>query len=185
MLERLSVSERKLFNGLGFALLLGIALLLFRPVPSNTVKETLSLKSPQLYGEDLGYRERMEQDLTHILNRIQGVSDVRVLVTLEQGATKILATNETRDKRESEDYDNDGQKIRVVKEEKISSSPITLRLDVERREVPLVTKEEKPVIRGVLVVAKGVDHPDLRYTVAKAVATVLHVPLYKVEVLPN
>ena len=52
-------------------------------------------------------------------------------------------------------------------------------------ESPIVLEETWPQIRGVLVVADGADDPQVRFTIAHAVQTVLQIEMYRIEVLPR
>ncbi|UOQ42559.1 hypothetical protein MUN89_11240 [Halobacillus salinarum] len=53
------------------------------------------------------------------------------------------------------------------------------------REVPLLTKTEKPKVSGVFVTAKGVDQLTVKGWVVEAVSRVLDVPSHRISVLPK
>jgi stage III sporulation protein AG len=52
-------------------------------------------------------------------------------------------------------------------------------------QMPFVTKEIYPKIRGVLVVAQGADDIKVQYNIKNAAVAVLGVPYYRVQVLPK
>ncbi|EEM04135.1 Sporulation stage III protein AG [Bacillus pseudomycoides] len=53
------------------------------------------------------------------------------------------------------------------------------------KETPIVLRTEKPKVRGVLVVAKGVDNIQVKAMVKEAVTRMLDVPSHRVAVLPK
>lgn len=53
------------------------------------------------------------------------------------------------------------------------------------QETPVVVQTKKPDIRGVLVVAQGVDNVQIKKTIIDAVTRVLDVPSYRVAVAPK
>ena len=53
------------------------------------------------------------------------------------------------------------------------------------KETPVVLRTEKPKVRGVLVVAKGVDNIQVKAMVKEAVIKSLDVPAHRVSVSPK
>ncbi|SIB32256.1 stage III sporulation protein AG [Mycobacteroides abscessus subsp. abscessus] len=53
------------------------------------------------------------------------------------------------------------------------------------KEVPIVVETKKPVIRGVLVVAKGADNIQVKKWIIEAVTRSLDVPSHRVAVMPK
>ena len=53
------------------------------------------------------------------------------------------------------------------------------------KETPVVLRTEKPKVRGVLVVAKGVDNIQVKAMVKEAVIKALDVPAHRVSVSPK
>lgn len=186
MLEKLSTSQRKIVNWLGFLLIVGIGFMLIKPEPANKIDYQPQATTLARYEQTTtpNYAEQMEQELKSILQKIQGVGSVEVFVTLERGSRIRVAETVTDDLRTIEEYQGAGV-TRTTHEQRQTSAPVTLRLDAERKEVPLVLEEYEPIVRGVLVVAEGVADPHIRYQVAKAVQTVLQIPMYRIEVLPK
>ena len=58
-------------------------------------------------------------------------------------------------------------------------------LYVKDKETPVVLRTEKPKVRGVLVVAKGVDNIQVKAMVKEAVIRLLDVPAHRVSVSPK
>lgn len=176
MFKKLSTSQRKMLNWLGFVIVVGIGFMLIQPARQNKIDTSLPLtQTTQLYDRQINgaydYEERTQCCLTEILTQIKGVGEVKVFVTLDRGSSVVLAQSVT------EETKNSG-------ESRISKNPVILRSD-GNKEAPLIIEEYQPVIRGVLVVAAGAENPDIRYQIFKAVQAALHLPMYRIEVLPK
>lgn len=189
MLDKLSTSQRKIINWLGFLIIVGIGFMLVRPQTSvpppvaDTSHQRASSASQDIT-TGLSYENRMELELTAILQQIQGVGVVQAFITLERGPSIVVAESITEDSRTVQENLTGGA-TRTTNDIQRTSSPVILRMESDRKEVPLVIEEYEPLIRGVLVVATGAADPNVRYQVAKAVQTVLQIPMYRIEVLPK
>ena len=53
------------------------------------------------------------------------------------------------------------------------------------QEVPLQVQTKKPTVRGVFVVAKGVDHAEVKKWVVDSTSRILDVPTHRVSVMPK
>lgn len=176
MFKKLSASQRKILNWLGFVIVVGIGFMLVQPNRPNKTETNLSLTqtsslSAKQTDQVYSYEERTQSCLNEILAQIKGVGEVNVFVTLERGLSVVLAQSVT------EETKNGG-------ESRVSKNQVVLRLD-GNKEAPLIIEEYQPVIRGVLVVAAGAENPDIRYQIFKAVQAALHLPMYRIEVLPK
>ncbi len=187
MFDKLNASQRKMLNWLGFCIVIGVGFMIIQPpeptAPPESVTQPVA-RSLDGWSRTNSYEERIEQELTTTLSQIEGVGTVKVFTTLDRGPHIVVAESITEDRRTVEENDQAGG-IRVTEDIRHTASPVTLRLEGERKEVPLIIEEYDPIIRGVLVVATGAHHSDVRYMIAKAVQTVLQIPMYKIEVLPK
>ncbi|MBM7552332.1 stage III sporulation protein AG [Thalassobacillus pellis] len=123
-----------------------------------------------------------EKELAPLLENIKGVSEVEVMVNL--GATKeklydknliigkqsTTETDKNGGEREIEDYSREQQLVLVRQGD---------------QELPLLIQTKKPDVKGVLVVAKGVDHMEVKQWVVEAVSRVLAVPTHRISVMPK
>lgn len=126
----------------------------------------------------------IEERLETILSSVQGVGKVSVTVTLENGPQYIYATNENINESKVEEKDSNGSQ-RVTTEttnsdEMVLSQPVSM-----GGQQPVVVKEIKPEIAGVLVAAEGARDAEIKATLAMAVQTLLDIPAHKVSVLPK
>jgi stage III sporulation protein AG len=128
------------------------------------------------------YEVRYENQLKEALETIVGVDDVSVVVNVDATETKILQTNTVTSSQSTDETDREGGKRKVDDTSK-DEQVVIIRQGEE--ETPIVIKIEKPAIRGVLVVAKGVDNIQIKKMVVEAVTRVLDVPSHRVAVLPK
>lgn len=126
--------------------------------------------------------ESYEKDLQKMLNNIQGVSEAEVMVNLDSTNVKVYETNLIKGQQVTNESDNNGG-IRKVEDQTEETQVVLVRQGDQ--EVPLLVQTEKPRVRGVFVVAKGVDHSTVKMWVIEAVARVLDVPTHKVSVMPK
>ncbi|RYL92346.1 stage III sporulation protein AG [Sporolactobacillus sp. THM7-4] len=126
------------------------------------------------------YESYVNQNLKDILEQIQGVSDVSVMVTFSSTEKKIYQNNiRTQDNQTVETDPRGG--TRQVNERNQDSEVVMI--DKDGSKEPVVIGQEEPVVRGVIVVARGADQPVVKVQIMEAVATVLDIPTYKVKVL--
>lgn len=190
MLDKLTPAQRKLINWLAFVIVIGVGLMLLQPPSYPSVAPdsdpVTQVDVPAVgtneWNDGRSYEERIERELAQAISELQGVGTVKVFATLERGPKIRIAEDVTTENRQTEETLSDGG-VRTTVEERVSTTPITLRNDGEQQETPLILEEYDPIIRGILVVADGAHDPDIRYRIARAVQTVLQIPMYKVEVL--
>ncbi|MCT8138696.1 stage III sporulation protein AG [Anaerobacillus sp. CMMVII] len=128
------------------------------------------------------YEYTYEKQLRDALEEIVGVSDVTVMINLQETETKIFERNKSIKEQKTDETDREGGK-RNVEDTTREDEVVIIRTG--DKEEPLVAKIEKPTIRGVLVVARGVENIQVKTWVVEAVSRVLDVPTHRVSVLPK
>ncbi|WP_369413915.1 stage III sporulation protein AG [Aquibacillus saliphilus] len=123
-----------------------------------------------------------ETDLINLLEKVQGISDVDVMVNLDSTNQQVYEKNLIIGTQTTEETDQNGGERYVEDATKEQQVVIVRQGD---KEVPLVVQTKKPEVRGVFVVAKGVDHIELEQGVVEAVSRVLNVPSHKISVMPK
>lgn len=121
----------------------------------------------------------VEGRLKQILEKIKGTGEVEVMVTFDMGSEIIPASNTVETKDSSEEEDASGG-IRTVKSQNLTEN-IVISNDNSGSK-PLVLKEIKPQIRGVIVVAEGADNIEVKMQLYDAVKTVLQVSGDRVQI---
>jgi len=170
--NRLTERQKRLLPWLAALLVMGAGLLMSQPSSRLEPGGLLTSEQPALAA---GEREQsVAEELTEILNYLLGGRRCAVYVTMDRGPRLNVAESITEEVRTGPEG---------VVEKRLTSAPVILRSDAERRETPLVLEEIEPQVRGVLVVVDAEPRAELRLAVAQAVATVLQLPMYRIEVL--
>ncbi|MBU8907727.1 stage III sporulation protein AG [Desertibacillus haloalkaliphilus] len=128
------------------------------------------------------YEYRYENQLREALENIVGVSDVSVMINLAETERKVYEKDVSLKQQQTDETDREGGTRKVEDMTKDEQVVIVRSGDSEE---PIVVKTEKPDIRGVLVVARGVDNIQVKSWVVEAVSRVLDVPAHRVSVLPK
>lgn len=123
-----------------------------------------------------------EKDLVEMLENIKGVSDVKVMINLDSTNIKVYEKNLIKGKQTTDELDKNGGERKV--EDNTEETEVVFVRQGDQ-EVPLLIQTKKPEVRGVFVVAHGVDHAAVKMWVIESVAKVLDVPTHKVSVMPK
>ena len=128
------------------------------------------------------YEQRYEKELEEVLSKIVGVEDVSVIVNLNSTVEEVLQVDKRESRQVTTETDKNGGKRwspRTLKYQK------TAYYRGENGEKPVVIKKLKPQVRGVLVVARGVENLKVKAIVIEAVQRTLDVPVHRISVLPK
>lgn len=102
----------------------------------------------------------LENRLSEVISAIKGISGVKVMVTMEESSALVLAANT--------ETGNGGIRQDILLE--------------GSNKVPVVIKETEPKVRGVVVVAKGVESEGMKYKIWQAVKAVTNAPASRIEI---
>ncbi len=181
--ERLS-QNRLLYIGLvGAVVLLAVQLLLPKAPLTVGNPEAAQVSSPagmsqSVLQEVTAYRQALEEQLVATIGQIEGVGDVKVMLTLGSGPEVVPAFNTQSSLRTTEEKDANGG-TRVVKEDTNSAQLVMGNAD------PITLTEKLPPVSGVVVVAQGADQASIQLAITRAVQTALGIPAYKIDVFPG
>ena len=106
----------------------------------------------------------LENKLCNVLSKISGVEEVSVLISLESGF--------------SYEYAMDTETTTSG-----SGSSTTLETTIIIDGEPVVVKENYPVIKGVVIVAKGSENFSVKMDILEAVTTVLEIDESDITIL--
>lgn len=123
-----------------------------------------------------------QNTLEEMLNQIQGVSEAEVMVNLDSTNIQIYEKDLIIGQQTTNESDTNGGTRQV---EDHTEETQVVRIRQGDQEVPLLIQTKKPEVRGVFVVANGVDHATIKMWVIEAVSKVLDVPTHKISVLPK
>jgi len=151
------------------------------PPPESPKESTVLLNAPL----DMNKLEAtLAQKLEQVLVEINGVGEVKVNVNLASTTQKDYATNMNTNNKTTREQDQKGGN-RTITETNETGQMVLVRENQGNKEEPVVVKETKPEVKGVIVVAEGAKDPAIKADLMKAVQVYLDVPLYKVIVLPK
>ena len=129
---------------------------------SNSQKKAKAKSVSESTCDDEEYEKLLEKKLEGILERMDGVGEVSVMITLSDDGTRIV--------------DKD------TKETSESIEKTTVIYDDEDASVPYVTSTDKPTVSGVLVVAQGGGSPQVNNDISNAVSALFDVPMHKIKI---
>ena len=122
------------------------------------------------------YTTVLERKLEDILSRLKGVGEVKVMITLEETEEVVPAFNTTKNNETTKETDSQGGTREIIRED------MTIQVVTGDEGSPIVLKEIKPTIRGVIVIAEGADNLSVKEILYEAVKTALGIPGNRVEV---
>ncbi|MBO8154823.1 MAG: stage III sporulation protein AG [Bacillaceae bacterium] len=126
--------------------------------------------------------EVFEKELKEILEKIEGVSQVDVMVNLDATKLKIYEKNTIVGKQTTNETDQKGGKRQI---EDYSQEEQTVIIRNQNQEMPLLIQTKKPAVRGVLIVARGAENIQIKKRIVEAVSSVLDAPTHRISVMPK
>ena len=90
------------------------------------------------------YRLQLEDQTQKLIKELEGVSDCKVMITLESGYEYLYASDQTLDRT----YDNSGTLL---------SSKADKKYILDGEGCPIIISETPPVVCGIAVVAKNIS----------------------------
>lgn len=175
---------QKLWIWLGALVILGVAFIVFGKDSGiatggkNASSAATSTQNVSAANSELEKLEQsMEKKLTDNLSKISGVGQIQALVSLSTGLQSDYARNESITEQKSNETDNSGGK-RETTQTTDNSQLVT----VNGADQPVIEKEQRPEIAGVLIIAQGAKDPEIKETINTAVRVLLDIPASKVVV---
>ena len=166
-------NHKKLVIILGFT---GIFLIFVSNIFKNKKAAPTKLTEDKKTSEQ--YSSTLEKNLENIVSSIKGAGNAKVLVTLENGAETVYATEEKKNKEAMEDKAN-GETTRKKESDDCEKKYITIK-DSEGTEHALAVTEIQPKIKGVIIVCPGGEDPTVQQRIITAVTTALNISSNKV-----
>ena len=145
---------RRIWDKYKFVVLAALAGVVLLAWPGGESRE----ESVWQEAEPSAVRETLQEDLEEILGRIQGVGEVRVLLTLDADGERQLA--------EDSELSYSGSPAAPEDYARVCETVLT---DSGSGDAPVVTRRVYPTYRGALVVCGGADRAEVRLAVTEAV----------------
>ena len=164
-------------------LLVGILLMVIvLPVPDG--REGSEEKGIQAAGEmadTSDYEAYLEEKTARTLQYVEGVGEVKVMITLKSSAQKIIEKDQQSSSQTTEEEDSQGG-TRTSND--ISSDRTSIyEQNSDGSQSPYVSKELLPEIEGVVVIADGGDNAVVVQNITEAVQALFGVEAHKIKIM--
>lgn len=159
----------------------GIALILTSPLFINKNSKNPPAQKEE-YNESLkedDYETKVKMELEGILETIEGVGKVDVMVSIANESESEIAFNTTESQNVIQETDNQGGQ-RVTDQNNLSETAVMV--NEGGGNAPFITRQNRPEIKGIMVVAEGAHDPAIKYRLDEAVQTALDLPSHKVVI---
>ena len=181
-------SDKKVTNLLAIVLFLICTVMAINVLTSNSVDDGKQIENEVLAKEETqnkptitSYEENQKNELVGIIKRMQGVGEVRVMMTFESGEEQIPAIDSNVQTTVTEETDKEGGKRE--NKQTTDGSKVVMTSNGNGNE-PFITKTNKPKVIGVVVVAEGAEVSKVRADIEKAVSNLYNLTADKVNVYP-
>jgi stage III sporulation protein AG len=128
------------------------------------------------------YEASYEESLKEILQKIVGVGEVDVLVTIDATEEIITERNMTETQQETTERDPNGANRHITQ---MSRSGEIVLYTESGDQTPIIRKTIKPAVRGVFIVAEGAENVTVKKMMIEAVERGLGVPPHKISIAPS
>lgn len=149
---------------------------------AQLIQETTSKVEEQFINDVNQMEKEYEKSLQEMLNKINGISEVEVMVNIDSTNVQMYEKDIIFGSQTTVETDKSGGR-RTVEDETKETKMVYVRQGDQ--EVPVLLKTEKPTVRGVFIIAKGVENATTKQMIIEAVSRVLDVPSYRISVLPK
>lgn len=133
-----------------------------------------------LSGSDEDYARQLEQRLREMLSHMEGVGQVRVMITLKSSQELVIEKEQPYLRSTTTENDGQGGSRSVIQVE--TEENTVYRTDGNMSE-PYVVKTLPPEIEGVVVVAEGAGSGTVDRTIVEMVQALFGVEAHKVKVV--
>ena len=167
-----------------FAFVLGLFLLITSSMPNKNKeqKEHLEKQQKNIYQstdltDNYSYEKNLESRLENLLSNVDGVGNVKVMITLSYGKEIVIADDINSSLISTKEIDKSGT-TRETQDKKTESKKII----IDGKD-PLILKEIQPKVEGVIIIAEGGDDIYIKQELIKSAQTILNVDAHKIQVL--
>lgn len=122
------------------------------------------------------YTDALETRLENALAKVEGVGNVKVMITLASSSEKVVEKDQEMTS-EVQEGENGGKNT--------SSSETAVYANGNGEEMPYVKQELSPRIEGVLVIADGGDNAIVIENITEAVQALFGVDTHKIKVMKH
>ena len=178
------IKEKKLKRSDWLILVLAGILILIIALPTDTKEKKQAEKSKENISKENNTMEaskdEIERKLEHILEKLDGAGDVKVMITYQDSGTQVVEKDKNTSENSLEESDSTGG-VRSTKEQQLQES--TVYEDADAGNTPFVSKELLPKVEGILIVASGGDNQKVKQNISEAVLALFQVEAHRIKIV--
>ena len=175
MFEIRKIKKDKWLIILLVGLLLVVIAMPVSDIKSDQTQDEQQVQKAENASEDT-YTDALETRLENALVKVEGVGNVKVMITLASSSEKVVEKD-----REMTSEVQEGESG----EKNTSSSETAVYANGNGEEMPYVKQELSPRIEGVLVIADGGDNAIVIENITEAVQALFGVDTHKIKVMKH
>ena len=126
------------------------------------------------------YEKRQEERLEEALEKVEGVGEVEVMITLKSSWEKIVEKDRPSSSQTVEEADAGGGTRQT---QEVSRSETTVYREESGERTPYVVKELEPEVEGVIVIARGGGNASVKQNILEAVQALFPVEAHKIKIM--
>lgn len=150
-------------------------------VPEGDSQETSAAAEEILWENDAEiYRRQLCLQLKEFLQKIDGVGQTEVYITMHSSSEIIVERNSPYTRRSEEEVE--GGNTRTVGETE-NGSEVVLMQQQDGSQSPIVVKEIVPVVKGVVIAAQGADNIKVKNEIVQLVMALFGIEEHKIRVV--
>ncbi len=131
-------------------------------------------------GADRTYEEQLEARVKKILKTVDGVGQVEVMIVLKSSEEKVLRVDKDSSDSSTEEKDSSGGTRKNTSAQLKESTILT---GSGENTSPIVEKEIRPEIEGIVISAQGGGSPTVKAEISSAMEALFNLPPHKIKVL--
>lgn len=180
-------------KGIGMDKLLIIAIcgvvLVILSMPSSNNKSKINTKESQTTAAKVSeisvssneYVAMLERKLELFLLNVDGIGNVKVMITLEDYGEKIILSQKPYSKSEQKDTDSQGGTS--TRTEYSQEEQVVYEKDSQGNEIPYIVKNKQPAIKGIAVIAQGGNDAKMVVKITNLIEALFGVSAHKISVI--
>lgn len=146
--------------------------------PGKEEEENRAETTATAGAEEISYEEQLEEELSEILSRMEGVGRAEVMITFKSSEERVVREDSSTTRKSVEESDSGGG---MRSQEEISQDIDTLTTGGDGE--PYVVKRLVPEVEGILILADGGDLPTVKSQIVEAVQALFPLEAHKIKVL--
>lgn len=126
------------------------------------------------------YEKYLEEKVKELLSHVEGVGTVDVMLVLKSSEEKVFQVDKNTSVSVTDEQDSGGG-VRKIDNRELSEE--TILQNNSGSNVPIVKKEIKPAIAGIVISASGGASPTIKSEISSAMEALFDIPPHKIKVL--